>query len=445
MSDKHPDLCRRVESSHPLSQPVNTFFKGLETQFRHLSENVIQVLEGGKKLSQSVNQLTDQVKTQEQNSNRINSETGTFSDSFSTMLENTTETADIADEAAKSVENGNDELKILLNHIESIGTNMDRTWQEMNGLETVSSSINELTSVIKDTAERLHLISINAAIEASRSGNGGFKVIAGEIQNMAAETSESVNRVETMVGDIRDRVGLVGEALSSSQKSTKICLEKSGQVRDVFSSIHDLTARLDRETRNIKDELHQRSEGIELINQSSEMISSAGAAILNESERIESQSTLLINVVNSVIQEIGSYRLSWHKQIRSQCEAGAESFKAEQRKTREELDTFLKGFLESYQGFELAYIMDEHGRQVSSNVQQDDEGLISFREGFGINRADKEYFINPRKSNSSFLTDIYLSTATGDLCITVSVPVNAHGQDFVIAADVNLKGLLEAV
>ena len=436
------DLCRKINPDHPLSGPVNSLFSGFESLFRHLTGNMIQVINGEKELSFSVKTLNKEVKVQEKNSGRILSETENFSESLEMLLNHTSSTAEIAEKAAESAVSGTRELDGLLTHIDSIGTNMDRTWREMEELREVSSSINELTAAINDTAEQLHLISVNTSIEASKMANKSFQVIAREIQKMASGTSETVSRVDTMVNDIRSRIRNVDEALASSQESTRVCLSKSGQVKQAFSSINSMNNRLKTDTNAIREELARGKDGVESISESSRQISYSASGIRREADKASDLSETLLKIVNSVIREIGVYRLYWHKQIQEQCEEGALNFKNLTHFDQSSMDLFLKNFLNKYPAFELVYILDDQGLQVSSNVRRNESGEIQLREGFGVNRADKEYFTRVMERNKTYLTGIYLSSATEDLCITVSVPAVQKHDKYVIAADVSLKGLI---
>ncbi len=439
-----PDLCRRVEADHPAAEAVNGFFRRMETQFRHLLESMIGIIDGEKELSGTVGRLRDEAKSQERGSGEILREGTIFSESLTSLMEHTEETTRTAERAVHSADEGREELDLLLGHIESIGSNMDETWRDMEKLNSASGSINELTSLISDTAERLHLISVNTAIEASRSRNGGFQVIAREIQKMALETTETVTRVDGMVQNILDRIGEVERALLSSQESTRICLDKSEKVREAFRNIAGTNDLLVRETARIRDGLDKGRESVRVLFDTSRRISSSAGGISGEADRASALSENLVNIVSSVITEIGSYRLNWHLKMDEYCREGSDLFRGEGSYGRESLDRFLEKFLSAREGFELGYIMDGKGRQVSSNIKRTGGSGLARGEGYGTDRSDRTYFMRALKDRAPYLTDIYLSSATDELCVTAAFPVETGEGVFVIALDANLKGLISA-
>jgi methyl-accepting chemotaxis protein len=90
-------------------------------------------------------------------------------------------------------------------------------------LASYSDNINAIVASISDLAEKTNVLSINAAIEAARSGSAGrgFSVVAGEIRTLAARSSESATQIDgilrTMVEKIR-KIKIQEELVSRSLK-----------------------------------------------------------------------------------------------------------------------------------------------------------------------------------------------------------------------------------
>lgn len=65
--------------------------------------------------------------------------------------------------------------------------------------------IGEMANVIAGIAEQINLLSLNATIEAARAGEQGkgFAVVAGEIGKLAVETADTVNNIQTIIGQVQ--------------------------------------------------------------------------------------------------------------------------------------------------------------------------------------------------------------------------------------------------
>ncbi|MFP5213996.1 MAG: EAL domain-containing protein, partial [Acidobacteriota bacterium] len=98
-----------------------------------------------------------------------------------------------------------------------------------------------------------------------------------------------------------------------------------------------------------------------------------------------------------------------------------------------------------YPFIELVYELDDSGVQRFPNwINPQMRGRIKGG-GVGVDRSDKPYFKSVKESRSPFISDIYLSTASEDFCVTVSIPLfDGAGQPgSVLVADISLPGLVE--
>ncbi|WP_371265945.1 hypothetical protein [Pseudomonas sp. NFR16] len=105
-------------------------------------------------------------------------------------------------------------------------------------------------------------------------------------------------------------------------------------------------------------------------------------------------------------------------------------------------ERFMGEILQRDQRFELFYMVDRNGVQISENVGLDiDPKAASCK---GRNWAQRPWFREVAKQLGSYITPVYRSSATDDFCITVSVPIFAGDGQLhrVLAADVRLSALL---
>jgi len=72
---------------------------------------------------------------------------------------------------------------------------------------------------------------------------------------------------------------------------------------------------------------------------------------------------------------------------------------------------------------ELAYMTDAQGRQIVSNIPQ--AGFASQYEGTGYGKdwRSRPWFTGAVHSKDIFISEVYVSSASGAPCITVSRPV----------------------
>ena len=80
--------------------------------------------------------------------------------------------------------------------------------------------INELTGDIQAISGQTNLLALNASIEAARAGEAGkgFAVVASEIGGLAAQTSETVSRIDEIVDQVNEAVQNMLNCINTTTK-----------------------------------------------------------------------------------------------------------------------------------------------------------------------------------------------------------------------------------
>lgn len=105
----------------------------------------------------------------------------------------------------------------------------------------------------------------------------------------------------------------------------------------------------------------------------------------------------------------------------------------------------LDAVFKSHPYFELIYELDDCGIQPYPNwVSPQMRGRIKGG-GAGTNRSSKPYFREVLQKQVPYVSGVYVSSASEDFCVTVSVPLSEVTGAFqgVLVADINLPGLVE--
>ncbi len=93
---------------------------------------------------------------------------------------------------------------------------------------------------------------------------------------------------------------------------------------------------------------------------------------------------------------------------------------------------------ERFPYFELFYIMGSKGLQITNNIVNPKADYFVAQGKKGSDRSDKPYFIRAMEEGL-FISDVYLSRATDDFCITISQRFTHEGKTYVLAGDINFR------
>lgn len=115
-------------------------------------------------------------------------------------------------------------------------------------------------------------------------------------------------------------------------------------------------------------------------------------------------------------------------------------------------DSILRRMVEDFRHVESMYILDESGLQITESVSHDDGRIqrnpVVFRPApKGSDHTMKDYYyylVEAGLSKTSYLTEPYLSMASGNSCVTLSsLFTNVNGKKYVLCLDINTEALSE--
>lgn len=125
------------------------------------------------------------------------------------------------------------------------GINQDQAilMTQLNSLKTLLKSINQIVGLVSKISQKTQIISINAAVESSRSGLEGrsFNVIAQEIRALAIETQNTVSKIETYTSEISKAVE---QALEIGARSSKSLQDEISNINDIFPKLNDILSEM---------------------------------------------------------------------------------------------------------------------------------------------------------------------------------------------------------
>ncbi len=148
-------------------------------------------------------------------------------------------------EAANHVQEG---LSGVARGMAAIRQAVDASAGTLRDLNQHTSQIGEIVRVIRTIADQTNMLSLNAAIEASRAGAAGrgFAVVADEVRKLADRSRAATRQIEELVGAIQAGTAAATEAMSAGQarveSGTRLVDGAHGAVTQILESTGALDA-----------------------------------------------------------------------------------------------------------------------------------------------------------------------------------------------------------
>jgi hypothetical protein len=276
--------------------------------------------------------------------------------------------------------------------------------------------------LIAGVATQTRLLSLNAAVEAARAGEHGqgFAVVAAEVQRLADETMQAT--------------GKVGEILEGVTQCVDGLVKAVGEE----SSSSGLEGMMER----ISD---QSSRQLEMVRQVADGMGAVAAGATQQAASAADLSRLagdLRQTTDALLMAVGVFRLDAHRRAADIVRSCLQSPKLQAMK-RAGLEQFMHDLVRRYDFFELVYVTDARGRQITANIAR--PGMPGAGEhALGRDWSSRPWFTGAIQGAEVYTSDIYRSVATDSFCFTISgrIQDRAGRALGVFAADVHFGGLV---
>ncbi|MDD6194652.1 MAG: methyl-accepting chemotaxis protein [Lachnospiraceae bacterium] len=175
---------------------------------------------------------------------------------------------DISERINNSSKNGeviNQKLQELDGEIQSSNVQMAELMEAVNQVEVMSADIAKIVETIDNIAFQTNLLSLNASVEAARSGeNGlGFAVVAEEVRELAAKCAEASTKNSELIHECIKAIHNAKNCATRTTESLGEIVENSAEISRAFEDITQDTIYQAKSSYAIQDKVKQISDVVQ--------------------------------------------------------------------------------------------------------------------------------------------------------------------------------------
>lgn len=218
---------------------------------------------------------------------------------------------EMAERARSEGERGRQVVEASIAGIGEVSVKVDTIARTILSLNEQTQRIGEITGAVGAIARQLRLLSLNAAIEATKAGEAGlgFAVVAAEVKQLAEQSQHSTEQVQHILEDIRHATDRAVMATEDGAKGVARGLDLVQHAGDAIRGLEQVVRDTSLASRQIVAAVRQEGAGIEQIATSMSDIHKVTTQSVTATEQTRAAAGELSHLAQRLAQAAGSYRI----------------------------------------------------------------------------------------------------------------------------------------
>ena len=202
----------------------------------------------------------------------------------------------LCDETLEVSTKGRDEMDSMTKNVTTLNTTLNELTSLIMDTARSVEEITGITDTINAISSQTNLLSLNASIEAARAGEmgKGFAVVATEVGTLANQSSEATETIRRLVEGITKNISDISHKAEICVKDMEACMSAVSGANESFAMIYEDVAKA-------TDGIGEIATGIEKIND----VASNNATTTQEQA---SSITQVLDLSNTIVSESSKLR-----------------------------------------------------------------------------------------------------------------------------------------
>lgn len=183
---------------------------------------------------------------------------------------------------------GIDTTQVLIHKNEDVNEATKEVVKAMNYLGNDMQDIKQIVLILKEISKKIHLLSLNASIEAVRAGEAGkgFSVVANEVNKLADQSTQSTKEIENIIERILVQTQKSMDAVKRAEGINRNQHDAVKSTVNEFAEIKNISCQLNGQIGDILHEVKEMNDFKEKVEEAIHMISSVSQMTAASTEEI---------------------------------------------------------------------------------------------------------------------------------------------------------------
>jgi len=290
-----------------------------------LTENIGQTNVATNEIASAISQVAANASDQAENLERGEGNIHSLSQSIEAVMKENQHVSNLSKEMEEMNKKGVDAVELLGRKATDNQNSIEEVHHVIKEMDGLIATIDNFTTTIIDITEQTNLLSLNASIEAARSGadGKGFEVVANEVRKLAEQSGKAADDIKSNIENIKNQSKLavtkIDQTLEVSKENDQAVIEVKDVFQNLSTSVKDVAENARQVVSYSNDMTGKKEEIVDMIQtlsagsqeaaSSSEEVSAATEEQLSGINEVNAHSQKLKELAESLQEELDQFKV----------------------------------------------------------------------------------------------------------------------------------------